>query len=826
MANIDKKGNNRFTNAASSEDVVNQFDNNDIVLNILKDEFPDDPFFARDMLGPLSADGQALDNGESIPNILMPAKRNTKNVLNLSTERDEYATYDLAKTFPTIDEDELDDIIDEEWEYFEDPAGDATVSVESVKPSGLFLVNSDVDLYDIHDSYISSGPQTIEGNEVDITNRVFCVFFIQNGIAYVIPTYKTLEVMLVQRGLTYDAIFEATPEQAKEFDLAIDGNSDDEFLDANSPLEEFRERSYPVLDSNWDYSLRYRSGYRPKAPFIRDPGDYIKPESVRSETGRSKPGRVSNIGAPKSANSDDDSQELVDTDGNVLPLDVYYDLDKDDRYFDQVFQKQTSRERLREKFEGKMIIGDWPSPVYKNEEVGMGTEIVSDDAVRNLRIMINGHWKFLDDGAVMKLYAYLNDYDISAYVQGQGRYGTNGYIQLLIDAGGCTVIQAGDGDSGTNDTQTGNSDMANEVEPLWNAFPHIIEADDDGVPGVDKIEYQEYLDNFTNGGDPFGIEYLQPFEPAGSIKYYHKQQYQALVAQSILQGQINVIKEQIYEVWPAVAALIQNTKTQLDALPSSTDEEYGPMRSHVNNTVGTEGPLYKVMKSTEGKWNFVKKKGDEHKIKASENLLFKLCSKKLRIKNSLNESEELKFVDDFKWMKNEDGEYDLPPWRKMEDDDAAKGTPLWRQSITDHHDVMFEKFRDASIGADKDMSQVSKDINEIYDGMGNVDVEIMDASSVEEFQQLFEYIISVQSLCNDLNDDGLFKEVVTLRNDIDLYLKDQLKRQYNAIQYLRKKVYQNTNSKKYGIIWPAGPQNILNEYVPGCTFDNYIPKVD
>ena len=802
MANIDKKGNNRYTHAASPEDVVNEIDNNNVVLNILKDEFPDDPFFAQDMLGPLSPDSQALDSVEDIPSVLSPAERNTKNVLELSTERDEYAKYELAKTFPTIDEDALDDIIDDEWNYFEDPDGDATVSVEAVKPSGLFLVNSDVDIRDMHDLYIDRGPQTIEENDIDLANRVFCVFFIRNGIAYVIPTYKTLEVMLVQRGLTYGAVIEATPDQAKEFDLAIDGEGDDEFFSESSPLGEFRSRSYPVLDSNWNYKIRFKSGYVPKAPFVRDPGDYIKPESMRSLDGR----------------------RPIDEDGNPLPTDIYVLEDPNDRYFDQAFQKQTYREKLREKFEGKMIVGDWPAPEYRREGVGMGTVIKSDDAVRNLRIMINGHWKFLDDGAVMKLYAYLNEYDISAYVQGQGRYGTNGYIQLLVDAGGCTVIQAGDGSATQNDTQVGGSDMANEVEPLWNAFPHIIEADDDNFPGVDKFEYQEYVDHFSNGGDPFGIGHLQPYEPAGSIKYYHKQQYQDLVAQAILQGQINVIKEQIYEVWPEVAASIQNTKIQFDALPSSTDERYGPLRSHVSSTLGTEGPLYKVMKSTEGKWNFVKKKNDEHKIKASENLLFKLCSKKLRIKNSLNESEELKFVDNFKWMINEDGEYDLPPWRKMADED--EDLPLWRQSITDHHDVKFTEFRLESTTADKEMMQVSKDINEIYDGMGSVDAEIMAASSVEEFQQLFEYIISVRNLCNDLNENGLFEKTVLLRDNIDLYLIDQLKRQYDAIQYLRKKVYEDTNSRKYGIIWPAGPQNILNEHVPGCTFDNYIPKVD
>ena len=50
MANQDQKGNNRYSDAMSSEDTVNQINNDDIVLNILKDEFPDDPFFAQDKL--------------------------------------------------------------------------------------------------------------------------------------------------------------------------------------------------------------------------------------------------------------------------------------------------------------------------------------------------------------------------------------------------------------------------------------------------------------------------------------------------------------------------------------------------------------------------------------------------------------------------------------------------------------------------------------------------------------------------------------------------------------------------------------------------------
>ena len=803
MANIDKKGNNRYTNAASSEDRINQIDNNDIVLRILKDEFPDDIFFAQDTLGPGSPVEQALTNDPALKEF-PAATRNTKNVLNLSTERDEYTKYELAKTFPTIDEDELDDLIDEEWEYFEDPDDGPIVDLGAIKPTGLFLVASEMSLRDVHDLYINNGPQTIEEDDVDITNRIFCVFFIRNGVAYAIPTYKTLEVMLVERGATYDVLQEATAEQLKEFDLLIDGKQDGSDM---TPLEEFRDRTYPVRDSDWSPEIRFRSGYRPVAPFLRDPGDYIKPETLRAIDGRA----------------------VIEEDGKtkILTPDLYYEQDPEDRYFDQVFQKQTYKEKLREKFEGKMIIADWPVP-YKRERVAFETDIVSDDAVLNLRMMINGHWKFVNDGSVMKSYAYLNDYNISSYVQGSGRYGTNGYIQLLIDAGGCTVVQAADGVSKQNDVLGGNSDIANEVEPLWNAFPHIVDADDDGIKGVDRFEYQEYLDNFTNGGAPFDIEHLQPYEPRGSIKYYPKQQYQDLIAQSIQQDQIDVIKEQIYEIMPEIAALIQNTKTQFDSLPSN-------LSSYVMDNLGTEGPLYKVMKSSKGNWEFVKKKKKKLKTKASEDLLFKLCSKKLRIKTSLNESQEEKFVnkENHKWMKTVEktvtdtegnvhitvpGDiYDLPPWRYMDDD------VYWRDCITNEIDDILEGFTIAAADADTEFPRVSRNINEIYSGMGALDADILDASSAEEFQRLFEHMISIQSLCNDLNNRGLYANIISLHADVDTYLADQLKRQYNAIQYLRKKVYEDTNSNKFGIVWPVGPQDILNEYVPGCTFDNFLP---
>ncbi len=933
MANIDK-GNNRYTNAASKEDKINEIDNNKVVLKILKDEFPDDILYSRDQLTQESPTRQAFNSftteeARRLSKKLVPAKRNTKNVLDLTTEKDEYSEYELSKSYPTIDEDALDDLIDEEWEYFEDPDEEDIVVVEAPKPSGLFLVNSETDLDDFHDLYISAGPHTIDAEDEDVASRVFCVFFVRNGTAYAIPTYKTLEVMLVERGLTYDAISEATAEEIKDFDLLIDGNVDDDVdyddveMDEDgdgdiSPLEEFRARSMPVRDSDWNASIRYRSGYRPKTPFLRDPGDYIKPESMRAFEGRSP----------------------VDEDGNELEPDIYYDQDPDDRYFDQVFQKQTYREKLREKFEGKMIVGDWPAPEYDQEDVTQGTFISSDDAVLNLRMMINGHWKFVRDGAVMKLYAYLNDYDIADYAPGDaGRYGATGYIQLLIEAGGCTVVQAAGGKDGQNDALAGNSDMSlsNKAEPLWNAFPHIVDADDDGEKGVDREEYQEYLDNFTNGGDPFGIEYLQPYEPAGSIAYYPAAQYDSLVQQAIEQEQIDAIKEQIYEIWPGIASTIESTKTQFDSLPA----DYG---NYVVKRLGANSPLYKIMISKSGNWKYIKKKTwfgkDKLKTKYQSKLLFKVCNKRIGIKTSFNEKQERDIVKKYKWMRtvkrdkfaswmNSTGgkvgagsavatgagvaissaisaatvttttlvpaitgftttvlpgilgsvslttpvfgsvamtttvgptfgttigalvtnpitigaaavvgaffladaligkvpndKHDLPPWRFMDDNWYLKSC------ILNQIDGHVEGFKQAADAADAALPWVNDIIQDLSSKMGEMDQALLSADSAEEFQALYEFLLNIRDLCKELNDSGLYAQGVNLTNEVDAYLRDQLKRQYNAVQYMRKKIYNSAGlfkgKRKYGVVWPKGAQQILNEYVAGCKFDNHLPKV-
>ena len=916
-----KTTNNRYTAASSKEESTTP-DLNQLLLNIMKDEYPDDALYANDQLRPDSPDRQARQSFEkkdgkypTSPASLRPAIRNEKNVLDVSTESTTYAKYSLLKSYPTVDEDVLDDLIDEEWEYFEDEEEEEIQVVVPVKESGLFLVNSDVDLGDIHDAYIDRGPHNIDEDEEDF--NPFCVFFINNGIAYPIPTYKTLEVMLVERGTSYDVITEATRDQIKDFDLLLDGETDesvdygantdlDEDDDGDiTQLEEFRARSLPTRDSEWSPQIRFRSGYRPKAPFLRDPGDYIKPESMRATDGRTG----------------------VDEDGNELPPDIYQEQDPNDRYFDQVFQKQTYREALREKYEGKMVIADWPRPEYESREVSMGTAIKSDDAVLNLRMMINGHWKRVTDGKTMKLYAYLNGYDISDYTPGQGRYGETGYINLLVEAGGITVVQPSRGSEFTNDTQDpdSRSDMVRKTEPLWNAFPHIVEADDDGRSGLDEREYKEYIDNFSNGQDPFGLSYMAPYEPAGSIKYYPEQQYADLIAQSIEQEQIDAIKEQIFELWPGIVSNIVSTKTQQDALPS----DYG---RYVVKMLGPKSPLYRIMISKDGAWKYVKKKTwpgkDKIKTKTSNERLFKVCQRRVGIKTSLNESQERDLVAKYKWMKTVQrdkfmawasggaqagvgagavvatgagvylagqigvavaaagtaafeasliaagipllptvtvtaaapsfgatlgalatnpitigvaalagaliltdaiigevpaDEYDLPPWRFMDDNWYIQACIL--NECDDH----IEGFKQAADAADTAIPYIAEMIDTLYDGMNDIDEAILKADNAEEFQEIFEYILSIKTMVEELNDSGVYALGTQLKTEIDIYLSKKLKGQYDAIQYLRKRVYKTGNffkkKRKYGLVWPKGPQNILNQYVPGCRFDNYVPKV-
>ena len=106
-----------------------------------------------------------------------------------------------------------------------------------------------------------------------------------------------------------------------------------------------------------------------------------------------------------------------------------------------------------------------------------------------------------------------------------------------------------------------------------------------------------------------------------------------------------------------------------------------------------------------------------------------------------------------------------------------------------------------------------------------IDKALLEATSVEEFQSIYDLLLSLKEFIDNFNAGGLLTLLAEFKSEIDEYFIKQLRAQYNAIQYVRKKVHKKIGKKKkFAIVWPAGPQRILNEYIPGLTYDNYLPS--
>ena len=241
---------NFLSNKSSQE--VRDIQPNDILLEIMRKEFPDNPTYQEGRL--LQSKQPAKELQEIVPPEFDRPSRNSRNVLQCNVSREEHIEYTMRRVIPTVDTDTLDDLLDDEWETFiEDEV--PIVTLETDPTNNIFLINpvNPLTPVDYHDAYLTRGPQTIpESGNVE---EVFCVFYIRNNIAYPIPNYKTLEVMLVERGLTYSDINEATSEQLRQFDMSFDGETSiaNETVD---PFGEFTARA--VVDRSTECTNRVR----------------------------------------------------------------------------------------------------------------------------------------------------------------------------------------------------------------------------------------------------------------------------------------------------------------------------------------------------------------------------------------------------------------------------------------------------------------------------------------------------------------------------------------------------------------------------------------
>jgi len=292
-----------------------------------------------------------------------------------------------------------------------------------------YFIQPDQDPTIIVDEFISNVELSGDFHDMLINERVEIAFQSADNEPVIIPNYQTLEVMLVERGLTYNAIRVQT--------------NIDNFIYNNLYLLDDRSAEYNNI-------IRYESGYTPSAPFIRDPGDYIE--------------------------------------GN--------------EYNNQVYQKQTYLEKLRAQFEGNMIVLNTTGRLE----------------VESLRMMIYGEWRPVayatrENGRAfpeiktLEIYNWINELGLD-YNAAADWFDNDSVLNVMINEGVIANLK----DDGRNSL-------------IWNDFTHYSwdEGDLRGSDNTDYVQqsrYRRYIEETDN--NVFDLEFIQPYEPAGSELYYNE----------------------------------------------------------------------------------------------------------------------------------------------------------------------------------------------------------------------------------------------------------------------------------------------------------------
>lgn len=757
-------------NAQDSQDI----DKNALLLKILRSEFPDDPLIQS---GRLNHNAKEETTDMVVAKPVAMANRGTDGIIRMSNTRNEYVEISAMKSVPTVNDEELDEIIDEEYEYFLDEDGTAVNTPIPVTGEFFMKPLSPLNPADFHDLYIRRGPATIgerSGPLQDIVNDTFCVYFIRNDIALPIPNYKTLEVMLVERSLTYADIKIAGEEEILRFDMNLDGDfvGDPTSDEPADPVEEFRYRQMSDRTFQWSERIRFESGYRPGGDFKRDPGDYLKAPTLGQQLTKSE---------------------------REEEAEIYIDEDPEDRYYDRAFQGQTYKEKLREKFEGKMIIAEWPNDASGNElaEITSNFTLATrfDDLSRTLRMMVSGYWKQVTDINTINVYAYINNIDISnkRVITREGNeeilvdqfIEERGALNQLIAAGGVTALQ----------------EVVEDAEnlPVWNDFPHIAEVD-----ALDKDEYEEYIDNFIN---PFDVEYLKPYEPPGSIKYYNKVKVLELQEQAQAQARLDEIKEALIELTTDIGPKV----AELNQILSLGDDLDG---SFVADAIGRGADIYDILNANSN-YEWIKKRNNGNvKVKTAKQSIMKIIGKG-RVKRTISNRDSLENVGnalgvDYQLNDRTEARKIASRIPRAVFNDRAGGLDF-AGTYSDLYDRA-EEIKD-------NITSARVSLNQLNEVLADVDFVLTNSTDPTEVDDAYNSIIDLMNELNNTSD--ILEEAEEIRNTTDKVRRQYVNECYKFVQRVRKAV--NNDNSKYAVRWSSEAKKVINAYIPGKNFSNYLP---
>ena len=619
---------NQFSNRPGESSDINE---REIIVRELLKEFPNDPLLQQGILSP--------EQKPEVKPVTDIAKRNPASGL-LEVDADVsavYAEYNLSKLLPGLDEDALDEALDDEFTTFivNEPGSGLPVPVVS----GLFYITTTMP-GDFHDMYIQYGVERIPEmlasgmDDESIQRNLFCVWYVERNKARPIPNYKTLEVMLVERNLTYDSVAVATADDIRAYDLRLDGRYEQYTLtDENGNtlppptfIDELVVRQVVNRSPEWNTKIRYISGYRPGKTFnasiaalgvnfLRDPADYVRPkekrvsmfiETVEDENGLTYSRDV----LPREARqrqeilaqlTDDPTLQqqygLEEYTGPINPVatpQLFSLLDEDpyDLYYDAAF-RPTRIENMRSEMEGRLVLPEWSKSALQsafNAAVTSGTdELRFDDLFLDLSMMVFGHFKQVQDINVLKRIATDLNVDISDYDSGlelklegtdildQNQFEAlsdiRGIINVMYQRGAIKLL-------------------GGRTDEYWTTFAKIGNVDQ-----LDITEYEKYQIEYR---DIFNVQELLPYEPPGSTAYYQRDQLSRnylnnLQRQAIFQGEIDKIRRDLLENLIPVQTAINELETELGKVPNNflqkLQDLFGPESDVQNILYDTENTL-------------------------------------------------------------------------------------------------------------------------------------------------------------------------------------------------------------------------------------------
>jgi hypothetical protein len=125
--------------------------------------------------------------------------------------------------------------------------------------------------------------------------------------------------------------------------------------------------------------------------------------------------------------------------------------------------------------------------------------------------------------------------------------------------------------------------------------------------------------------------------------------------------------------------------------------------------------------------------------------------------------------------------------------------------------------------ADSVIGELRSTVDEATDLLLTIDQRLLNATEASELSDIYTSIMEFYAFLNSINNDDL-QYCIDTKTLIDNILRTFISDIYNSVEYFRQRVSDAIGKKgKFGVQWPESAKAIVNSYVSGKTFDNYLP---